>query len=182
MVARRRAKGSMADIGGGNHGDYHDGDVMRDKQTPPLMPEDMPEISEQVLGFVIDLARGETGTDAYKKNFPGSKDWKPSSVWCEASKLKNSPKVRQWLSAVLEANFQRGTLKLEEYVADLQGLAMRAEAAGNYGAAVQAKKTAGQASGLHTERVEVIDNRSDQDILDEIARLEKEAKDIGVMH
>ena len=151
-------------------------------KTPTVIgqPEDMPELDPCEFGFVMDLAKGMSGSDAYRKNFPQHRHWKPNSIWCRASTLRASEKVQQWLEEITRCNLERGVLSLEEYIGKLDGLALRAEKSGNYGAAVNALHKAGQASGHHKEMDKPEDVRSEAQLLAELARLRSALKDEGV--
>jgi len=141
---------------------------------------DLPELDQATMGFVLDLMKDETASDAYRKNF-SVKEWQSNSIWTEASKLKNKPEVQLWLTALRDQAFEREVLKLEKYIGMQLSLAKEAKAAGNYGAAANCLHRAGQASGLHTEKLEVVDTRTEQQLKDQFDALMEEARKEGLI-
>lgn len=141
----------------------------------------LPILDDKQFAFVMALKAGKSASDAYRQNFDVS-TWQPNSVWCAASKLKTSTKVVQWLEHLAKEDIPRAIVSHEEYIGRLIGLGERAEAAGNYGAAAMCAKTLGQTSGHHTERVEVVDNRTEEQLRAEWVKLKAEAEREGLLH
>lgn len=142
----------------------------------------LPILDDKQFAFVMALKAGKSASDAYRANFDVG-EWQPASVWAKASRLKCDDKVRAWLEHLAKEDIPRAILSHEEYVGMLKGLQERAEAAGNFGAAAMLAKTLGQTSGHHTERVEVVDNRTEEQLETELAKLRKEwAKEGQAVH
>ena len=124
-------------------------------EPPKLDAADLPELTPQQQTFVQGLLAGKTASDAYRAAFD-CRDWLASSIWCEASKLGNSPKVLQWLSAARKACLGTAHITLEQHVRRLDRLAAIAIETGNIGAAVQAESIIGKVAGHHIERIQEV--------------------------
>lgn len=124
-------------------------------EPPSLDADELPELSVQQQAFVQALLTGKTASDAYRAAFDTS-DWLQSSIWCEASKLSNNPKVLQWLSAARKAQLGTAHITLEQHIRRLDRLAAIAVETGNIGAAVQAESIIGKVAGHHIERVQEV--------------------------
>ena len=148
---------------------------------PAMDNMSLPILNDKEFAFVMALKAGKSASDAYRANFDVSK-WQPASVWAKASRLKTSDKVEAWLKHLATEDIPRATLQHEEYIGMQMGLAKRAEEAGNFGAAGNCLHRAGQSSGHHTERVEVVDNRTEEQLKAEWVKLKAEAEREGLIH
>jgi len=137
--------------------------VPRDKKTEPGKPKiltaeqiaSLPELTDRQHAFMMGILDGLTATESYRRAYPTSQTWNSdNALWVEACRLRADPKVSLWLKAVRQQESHSAIATLEQHTARLEGLATRAEQSGNYGAAVQAEKARGQASGLYVDRNE----------------------------
>lgn len=133
----------------------------------PELPRDaeaeqagLPELTDKEFVFVNALLSGKNQSDAYREAYD-AENMAPASVWSEASKRRNSPKVTQWLDYILENGAEDLTVTKESHIRELESIKRQALAKDNYGAAVQAEQLKGKASGLYTERMEVVGDGSD---------------------
>lgn len=134
----------------------------RDKNTAPKrlktltaeQLQDLPELNEAQHAFMMAILDGLTASDAYRSAYPHSRAWTDNALWVNACRARSSPKVSLWLQAIRQQESYSAIATLDQHTTRLEGLAQRAEAAGNYGAAVQAEKARGQASGLYVDRSE----------------------------
>lgn len=145
-----------------------------------MKKDELPELTEAECTFAVALLRGKSGIDAMILAWPERAKWQKNSLYATSSKLRNSDKIKLCLQELSRTNIERGAYSLEEYMTNLHGLALRAEQAGNYGAAAMALKTAGQASGLHKETVEIQDKRTPQELKEQLALLRKQAEKEGI--
>jgi hypothetical protein len=139
------------------------------------------DLTEQENMFAVLLLQGKSGLDAFRLAFPDKSNWAPSAIYPAASRLRNSDKIQARMAELSKTVIERGVLRLEEYIALHTGLALRAEAAGNYGAAALSLKTAGQASGLHKDTDAQTDKRSPDELKKQLASLRKQAEEEGVL-
>ena len=133
--------------------------------------DELPQLTDAEQEFVrLIVQEGNSASDAFRKTHT-TDHMKPSTVWWYASQLKGSPKVEAWRKAMMAYSLHSGILQADEFVRDMLALAERAEAAGNYGAAVQARDKAAKVAGLHIERMEIKHISEATDVLESIGRL-----------
>ena len=126
-------------------------------QRTPIRKDDLanlPELSVQDQLFVNGILSGKTASEALRASRDCS-NWQSNSIWVEASRLRNSPNVRLWLSAAKVAGLERAIFTKEEYIRKLLAAAEEAKREGNHGASIQAITKAGDALGYHKELVEI---------------------------
>lgn len=138
--------------------------------------KDLPKLTDKQFTFVQGILEGKTASDAYRASYDCN-DWLDSSIWCEASKLRSSTTVLQWLEAARQKSLGKHVVTLESHLDELDRLKQLAERDGVYGAAVKATELKGKVSGLYVERVRNEDTRSDIELLAEIRRLSPDAAD-----
>lgn len=135
----------------------------RDKKTAPRklktltaeQIENLPELTDQQHKFMVGLLDGLTATESYRRAYPTCRTWSSdNAIWVHACRLRVNAKVQLWLKAVRQQESYGAIATLEQHTARLEHMAERAMADGNYGAAVQAEKARGQASGLYVDRNE----------------------------
>lgn len=68
-------------------------------------------ITKQQEIFVQSLIEGDSQRKAYIKAYPSRKKWKDNSIDCEASKLFNQPKIKQWYDDLLQQVREEETKK-----------------------------------------------------------------------
>jgi hypothetical protein len=113
----------------------------------------LPKLTDKQFAFVLAIMEGKSQADAYRAAY-GCKGWLENSIWCEASKLSNNPKVVQWKAALNQAQFDRATCTRENHLrklADLRDGAVKKE---QFGPAVSAEKARGEVAGHYIKRVE----------------------------
>lgn len=115
---------------------------------------DLPELTAQQSKFVWGLLAGKTGADAYRAAYDCT-NMANESIWVEASKLRNNPKVALWLARARMAELGAAKLTLDSHMQRLESLSVAAETSGNYGAAINAEIARGKAMGHYTEKLEV---------------------------
>lgn len=134
--------------------------------------EDLPTLTAQQLDFVKELLSGKNASDAYRAAYDCS-NMLPNTIWCEASKLRNCPKVSQWVSAAKKAHLGASTLSLENHLRELERLKEAALESGNHGAAIQAEQLRGKASGHYVDQIRDL-TFDPHDTLAQIAELSPE--------
>ena len=122
----------------------------RDKKT-----EDAPDLLEWELAAVGDFVRHGNRVKAFTENHPSAHGWSTENARrVSASQFFAKPNVKLAVLNLRGEAMSGSVLSLNEYLQGLKELKESAEASGNLGAAVQAWKTAGQASGHHETRPE----------------------------
>lgn len=116
--------------------------------------DDLPDLSTADQIFVDQILAGKRACDAYLLAHPEHADWLPTSINNAAYRLRNKRNIRIWVHAGRMAGLQNAGCTVETHLAELQRLSHAAEAAGNYGAAVQAEKLRGEVQGLYVSRYE----------------------------
>lgn len=142
---------------------------------------DLPHLTEKQMAFVIGICEGKTLIDSYKSAGYAVDGWSRNAVQVEASRLRASPNVSLWISALKRQQFARGVYTKEMHLAELDALAEEAKSSGNYGAAVNACKAKGQVEGHYVSFHEDLTkrSRSPAEMIQEIeAKLGKEAADV----
>ena len=136
--------------------------------------EDLPELTEKQLAFVIGILEGKTATDAYKGAY-STTGWGNNAIWVESCRMKENPKIALWLKAARKQNMDRAKLTLEEHSAELARLREMSLEAGNFGAAVNAEVSRGKAEGIYVDKKEILHhNKTD---LDKLIKLHNSGKE-----
>lgn len=101
------------------------------------------------------LAYIETGnaSEAYRRAYSAGK-MKPETVSRNAKALLDSSKIATRLEAVRQPAVEAAQVSLVLHLARLDDLSRRAEAAGQFGAAIAAETNRGRAAGFYTERID----------------------------
>jgi hypothetical protein len=142
----------------------------QNKITPPdhnQAPQELPDLTDKQLAYVTKRLEGLGITDAYRASYDAS-GMTNEATWVEASRTEVHPKISLWLRTARQATLAKRTITLEGHVDRLTQLSERAEASGNYGAAVQAEVHVGKATGLYIERHQDVDRGRELTILDRI--------------
>ena len=122
--------------------------------------ESLEPLSDSETEFVrCIMQEGISASDAYRRSH-NTDDLSQNSIWNYACVLKGSAKVQNWIAALTAASLHSGVLQQNQFISDMLALGQRAESAGNYGAAVNAKANAGKVAGLYVERYEDITQRN----------------------
>jgi len=132
--------------------------------------EGLPDLTPNQQGFVQSILKGETASDAYRKNY-SAENMTDNSIWCESSKLRNNAKVTQWLNTIRQEQQVKATVTLQSHIDELERLKTISVSNGNMGAAVQATVSQGKAQGLYIERHEDLTPSQDTDIIEGIRSL-----------
>ena len=110
---------------------------------------DLPELKEWQYKAILDFIKHGNKSRAFRENHPTASGWTQEAIKVEAYRFFQKPHVRLTEVGLREKAIHSTGLQLSEYIQGLLELRHAAEATGNYGAAVQALKAAGQASGHH---------------------------------
>ncbi len=125
---------------------------------------DLPRLTPKQSHFVRNLMQGMTATDAYKGACDCSRMSK-EAIWVEASRLKRNPKVDLWLKSLRLAALDAGLITLEQHLAELARARELALQRGQISAAVQAEVARGKVCGLYEDRVRLVRDTSDEELL-----------------
>lgn len=146
-------------------------------QAPVVDLEMLEPLSDKEREFVeLQIQEGIWPVEAYRRVY-GTQDDKgrelePKSVTQRAYRLSSTSRVQQYRSALYQAGAHSGILGHQEFIRDMIALADRCEAAGNYGAAVNARGHAAKASGLFVDKVQDVTETTDAyQLLDQIEEL-----------
>lgn len=146
---------------------------------------DLPDLTPNQYAFVEGLLAGKTASDSYRAAY-SCENASDRTIWAEASRLRNCPKVSAWLTAARQAHLGKATVTLDEHLRELERLKEIAISTGNVGAAVQAEQLRGKAAGHYVEQVADVTIDPIR-TLQEIAELSPEladalAKHHGIVH
>jgi phage terminase small subunit len=143
--------------------------VRKTRQRTPTKPraeqdEDalviLPQPTDKEYAFINAILSGKNQSDAYREAYD-AENMSPSSIWCAASKLRSSAKVSQWLEFLRTNGAEDITVTRETHLRELERIKEMALMTGNFGAAAQCEQLKGKATGLYTERVEMVGGDSD---------------------
>jgi hypothetical protein len=67
--------------------------------------------------FALGVVEGKTQADAYREAYPGSRNWKPETVWARASELMADGKVSGRVNELREQIAERHHVTQDELVA-----------------------------------------------------------------
>lgn len=139
---------------------------MRDKKTGAFEPtEELADLTPEEFEFInllmFDASVNGNASEAYRRAFPNLSH-RHNTVWCEASKLKNNSRVRQWISVLKASQMQRLESTREQYIADLNADIEQAKVCGNFGAAATLRVAQGKVLGHLIERSEDVNKTRDQ--------------------
>ena len=149
-----------------------EGDTMAKGNKPNHLSLVADNLTGKQEAFAQKVAAGAVLSDAYREAYE-AENMKDSSIWTEACKLAQHPKVSHRIKAIqadIEADRRTREARREEYV--LKMLQAEAEGAETDGARVRALELLGKTIGMFTDRVETDDQteRSAADIEAEIRR------------
>ena len=152
--------------------------MARQQQTEP-QGEDLPDISGPELSFCrLIVEKGLNNSDAYRRSFPDAGT--DSSVWSASSRLRGNARIQRWINHLKLQAGKAAECTLIDHMNELERLKNAAQAAGNFGAAVQAEQLRGKVAGHHIERIKDETERLDDKSL--IASIEAIlGKDIAEM-
>jgi len=142
---------------------------------PDITPDDLPDLTEKQMAFVIGICEGMTLIDAYKSAGYAHEGWTKEAAQVAASKVRANGNVSVWISTLRRQQFSRAAYTKDAHLAELDSLIEEAKASGNYGAAVNACKAKGQVEGHYVSLHEDITKRSKS----KAQLIEQVAKDLG---
>ena len=129
---------------------------MRDKKTQaatlPMDDEDLPALSDSERAFVEHLQdHGGSMAEAYRATHDCS-GVADDTVRKRAQRLHRTERVLAYRRALTASGIVSAAYSKDEYIKESRALAQRAEAAGNYGAAVKSKENAARAAGVLNDK------------------------------
>lgn len=104
--------------------------------------------------FCHRIANGENQTEAYRKAFPKSLEWRDKTVWSRASELAATEEVKGRVAHIKEMAAKSAIYTLADHLRRLDALSISAEKAADFTAAVRAEEARGKASGFYVQRLE----------------------------
>jgi phage terminase small subunit len=105
--------------------------------------------------FAQGVASGMTQADAYRSAYNVGATTKVESIARKASDLMAEVHIRGRVAELSAPIIAKVGITLENHIARLQELSTKAEAAGQYSAAIKAEESRGKACGLYVEKVQV---------------------------
>jgi hypothetical protein len=123
------------------------------KSSPSTALDDLPILSVEEEAFVQAIAIGKGHSEAYREAY-GAHGYNANSLKVAASRKAASPKIQRHLRSLQSVGLTNISLTREDRIRDELAFAQRAEDAGNYGAAGQARDRVNQLLGLKVERFE----------------------------
>jgi hypothetical protein len=119
-------------------------------------------VTEQDYIFVDLVMKGRPRLEAYKSAYPTQAA--DNTIRVMACRKWARPEIQALRSAISRLLTERSARKLEERIARMEALGMRAEAAGNLGAAFQCELSAGKLEGHYVDKHETTYKRDTADI------------------
>ena len=120
------------------------------KEAKKIAVDALPELRPDVYKFIelrmFDPSVDGNASQAYRLAFPDSTA-QPETIHRMASRLKNTDDVQMWIRQYKLAQMDRLDKSRNQYLADLEKDIEEAKAAGNYGAAISARKLQGSVLG-----------------------------------
>ena len=104
--------------------------------------------------FAQCVASGMTQADAYRNSFDVRPTTKSESIIEKASFLMAQVNIKSRVAELRLPIVEKVGITLENHIARLQELSDKAEAAGQYSAAIKAEESRGKACGLYVERLQ----------------------------
>jgi hypothetical protein len=148
---------------------------MRQKITQTSEVEsDLPDLTPQQRKFVEGILSGLSSSDSYRAAYDCSNS-KDATVWCEASKLRNHPKISIWIIEATKAGLAHAGRSREQHIRRLDRLQELSIISGNLGAAFQCEQAAGKVAGHYTEHLEI----NTGDPLESLKQIEQLSPDLA---
>ena len=133
-------------------------------------PASLPDLTPNQLKFVEGLLAGKTASAAYREAYDCSNSAN-TTIWVDASRLKQHPSVVLWIEATKASGFGKATCTYDEHLRELERLRGVAERSGNLGAAVQAEQLRGKVAGHYVDKVQQIP--ADTDPVEKLKDIER---------
>ena len=139
--------------------------------------DDLPDLTEKQLNFVLGIQKGLSKSDAYRQAYDCI-NMKPDSIWCNASKLASSTKVAPWLAYLKANQITEAVYTKQQHLADMAEAARACKENKAWSAYVKATESLGRCAGHYVEKSEITQiKKTDKELLDEIeAKLGPEAR------
>ena len=133
--------------------------------------QDLPDLTEKQLNFVLGIQKGLSKSDAYRKAYDCTK-MKPGSIWCNASKLASSTKVAQWLAYLKATQISEAIYTKEAHILDMAEAARACKENKAWSAYVKATESLGRCAGHYVDKTEITHIKSaDKDLLDRLENM-----------
>jgi len=140
--------------------------------------ENLPVLTPQQHSFFELIIAGMGPVEAYRQAYPTSLTWTQNALWVEACRMRANPKIALWVNTVRLQGSNSAIASLEDHTQEMRSLRDEARQTGNYGAAVQAEKARGQASGLYVEKQER-QITADKDLIDTLKELARHSPELA---
>ena len=132
--------------------------------------QDLPDLTEKQMNFVLGIQKGLSKSDAYRKAYDCTK-MKPDSIWCNASKLASSTKVAQWLAYLKATQITEALYTKEAHFQDMAEAARACKENKSWSAYVKATESLGRCAGHYVDKTEITHiQAADKDLLDNIEK------------
>lgn len=133
------------------------------------------KLTQQQEKFVRLIAEGKSQHQAYLEAYPKSKDWLPSSVDCEASKLASNTKVLQRLDDIRNKADIKTVETIEKLTNELNTVLQQALSLEQTSSAVSAIMGKAKLLGLIVDKT---DNKNTTTVKVEMPTIKKDGKEI----
>jgi hypothetical protein len=151
-------------------------------KTDAIDLDELPPLSAEEERLVELVANGTGNSEAYRLAY-GANGYNANSLAVKASRKIAEPKIQAHLSALRSVGLAKIGLSYEDRIKDELAFAQRAESAGNFGAAGQARDRINKLAGLYVEKVQDITDHDPQRTLRQIAEVQPELADqLAVQH
>lgn len=131
--------------------------------------DDLPPLSVEEQRLIEALGEGLNNSDAYARAY-GRQNYSAAALGVQACRKVSQPHIQAHLAALRAVGFARALLKIDDLIAEEMAFAERAEKAGNFGAAGQARDRIYKLRGLYSE-TRVVTISDPMDTLKQIAQV-----------
>jgi len=130
----------------------------------------IPKLTAKQEKFARLVAMGVNPKDAYRQSHDASQ-MKENSVAVEAWRMRQKPKIAQFIRAIQRLGIEHETITRESHLAELARGREIAYALGQASAGIQAEHYRGRVSGLYNDRITLAIGPSDEALLGQLAAI-----------
>ena len=132
---------------------------------------DLPDLTERQYKYVCARQSGKNKSDSLRAATDTSR-MAPSTIWRDAIKLENNPKVRAWLDLIKVEQISEATYTKEAHLEAMQEAARVCKENGSWSAMVKALESLGKCAGHYVDKTEITHIKSaDTDMLDKLEQM-----------
>jgi len=133
--------------------------------------QDLPDLTEKQLNFVLGIQKGLSKSDAYREAY-STEGWSQAAIWVNASKLASNAKVSLWLAYLKATQISEAIYTKEAHILDMAEAARACKENKAWAAYVKATESLGRCAGHYVDKTEITHTKSkDKDMLDKLEQM-----------